>query len=57
MTQPQVTVTCENPECAWYAKERTVSAQHLGQGVYTLGMLVCECRPTVALATLPTGQP
>lgn len=37
------TVRCTTPDCPYVDQERTVRAQHLGQGVYLLGELVCAC--------------
>jgi hypothetical protein len=37
------TVRCTTPDCPYVETERTVHAQHLGQGVYLVGDLVCAC--------------
>lgn len=42
-----VTVVCNNVKCEQYDNKKTVGRQHLGQGIYLGGPMLCECGYTV----------
>lgn len=40
---PTQTWICENPRCKYAGVKRTVRMAHLGQGLYLMGAIRCQC--------------
>ncbi len=49
---PRRTFRCTNPVCPWYGVPRTITLQHVGQGIYLSPRVsyICECGAPVAWA-------